>query len=144
MTNDTDLRAKQIEAILEGLRDGKSLRKICAAEDMPSKSAFLDWVEADKDLADQYARARERGWDALAEQALDETERATDVQAARLVFDARRWYLGKLAPKKYGEKVTQEVTGPNGGPIQSQTSVDLSNASEEQLRVIASLPTVRK
>jgi hypothetical protein len=23
----------------------------------------------------------------------------------------------KLAPKKYGDRVTQEISGPNGGPI---------------------------
>lgn len=90
---------------------------------MPSKSAFLDWVEADPELADHYARARARGWDALAEQAVDETEAVTDASAARLLFDARRWYLGKVAPKKYGDKVAHVGGGDGDMPIQVQTGV---------------------
>jgi hypothetical protein len=32
----------------------------------------------------------------------------------RIWFDARRWYLSKLAPKRYGDKLTQELTGSDG------------------------------
>lgn len=39
------------------------------------------------------------------------------VARSRLRFDARRWYLSKLAPKRYGDRLTQEITGPDGGPI---------------------------
>jgi len=94
-----------IAAILKGLEDGKSLRRICAGKGMPSKGAFLNWVDEDAELADQYTRVRARGWDAMAEQAVDEAEEAEDASLARLAFDARRWYLGKMAPKKYGDKV---------------------------------------
>ena len=50
---------------------------------------------------------------------------ATDsggVAHQRLRFDARRWYLSKLAPKRYGDKLTTEVTGANGGAIQVDDS----------------------
>jgi hypothetical protein len=38
--------------------------------------------------------------------------------ALALRVDTRKWMAGKLAPKKYGEKVTQEITGNDGGPIE--------------------------
>ena len=29
-----------------------------------------------------------------------------------------RWYLSKLAPKKYGDRTAMELTGADGGPVQ--------------------------
>jgi hypothetical protein len=36
------------------------------------------------------------------------------IQRDRLRVDARKWVLSKMNPKKYGEKLTQELTGANG------------------------------
>src|SRR5262249_52703816 len=49
---------------------------------------------------------------------------AENVPAARLALDARRWYVGKIAPKRYGEKLETktEISGPGGGPVQLQVS----------------------
>lgn len=116
-TRTKDKRAEQVAAVLAALREGRSLRKICAEKGMPSKAAFLDWVDGDAELADHYARARARGWDALAEKAVDDTEEVSDPQAARLLFDARRWYLGKVAPKKYGDKVALTGGDETDAPI---------------------------
>ena len=33
------------------------------------------------------------------------------VCVAKLRVDARKWYITKVAPKKYGDKVTQEISG---------------------------------
>jgi Bacteriophage Sf6, terminase small subunit-like len=35
-------------------------------------------------------------------------------QRDRLRFDARRWYLSKLAPKRYGDKMAIEQSGNVG------------------------------
>lgn len=48
---------------------------------------------------------------------------STAVQRNRLRVDARKWLLSKMAPKKYGDKVTQEHTGANGGAIQVASTV---------------------
>ena len=37
---------------------------------------------------------------------------------------ARHWAMAKLAPKVFGDKVTQEVTGANGGPIKYEEIID--------------------
>jgi hypothetical protein len=62
------------------------------------------------------------GIDALGEQARDESLinfKSEDVPAARHRFDVLRWYVGKRAPKRWGDKVEvrQEISGPNGQPI---------------------------
>lgn len=38
-------------------------------------------------------------------------EAEPDVQRARVIFDHERWYLGKMAPKVFGEKLDVAVTG---------------------------------
>ena len=53
---------------------------------------------------------------------------STAVQRNRLRVDARKWLLSKLAPKKYGDKLTQEHTGANGGAIEVHSTVTLVRA----------------
>jgi hypothetical protein len=47
-------------------------------------------------------------------------------QAVRLGWDARCSYAAKLARKRYGEKITHEITGPKGGPEQTLQMPDLT------------------
>jgi hypothetical protein len=35
----------------------------------------------------------------------------------RLRVDSRKWVASKLLPKKYGDKLQQEVSGPDGGAL---------------------------
>lgn len=41
------------------------------------------------------------------------------VQRSRLRVDTRKWILAKALPKIYGDKLTAEVTGKDGGPIET-------------------------
>lgn len=36
------------------------------------------------------------------------------VNRARLRVDTRKWIMARLSPKKYGDKLQQEITGPGG------------------------------
>lgn len=107
---------------------------------MPARSTVHEWVTANREgFADHYARARDVGLDTMADEIFDivddnrndwverestrtgQTYIALNDEAigrARLRFDARRWYLSKLAPKKYGERQAIEHSGPDGRPIQ--------------------------
>jgi hypothetical protein len=40
-----------------------------------------------------------------------------NIARSRLRFDERRWYLSKLAPKRYGDRTAHEHSGPAGGPL---------------------------
>jgi hypothetical protein len=127
------------EEICRRLAQGESLRAICRSEGMPCSSAVRKWaVDNVNGFNDQYTRARDQGLDEIADEVFDvaddgsndwidrETkdgriERVYDNEHAarsRLRFDARRWYLSKLAPKRYGDRTAVEVTGADGGPIQ--------------------------
>jgi hypothetical protein len=120
------------ERVLDQLADGKSLRAICELVDMPSRPTVYKWVDANLDgFADRYARARDIGLDVVADEVLEIADApvgSTDnggtdsgaVADKRVRFDARRWYLSKLAPKRYGDKLSTEISGPDGGPVKAQ------------------------
>lgn len=137
--------AAKADAILEAMREGKSLRKAAKAHAV-TPSVFLRWVEEDPDLEEQYVRARARMLDVQAEELevigeqAARAKSATKVAGLRLQSDNRKWLLAKLAPKKYGERQTTELTGPDGGPIQTETTLDISNLPDEQLRALAGIP----
>lgn len=101
---------EQIPLILDGMKEGNSLRMCCEAAGV-SRSTFLSWVDADEALADLYAHARTHMLDAQAE-ALEDigtqaslAEGAVEVAGLRLKSDNRKWLLARLAPRKYGDKL---------------------------------------
>jgi hypothetical protein len=103
-----------IEAILERLSDGESLRSICRDDAMPDKTTVMRWLGDDVGFSEQYARAKEIGYDQRAEKVEQEIDDAEDIGKARLKLDFTKWYLSKLAPKKYGEKTTVDHSSSDG------------------------------
>jgi hypothetical protein len=132
------LYTKQIaEELCTRLASGESLLQICKGEHMPSEACVRAWVIDDiHQFGRAYARARDLGLDTIADQVLEIADRtelgkitttdkdgkqsivAMDMVAhRRLRFDARRWYLSKLAPKKYGDKLDLMHRGDSTAPI---------------------------
>ena len=56
----------------------------------------------------------------MADELLDIADADGDTHRDRLRVDTRKWILSKLVPKKYGTKVTAEITGADGGPVQTE------------------------
>ena len=110
------------------IADGHSLRKICREDGMPTLSTIFYWLGKNPDFSDQYARAKDSQADALAEDILDiadlppaMTEKgidSADVADKRLRIEARKWIASKLKPKKYGDKIEQEIKGEVGLTVQ--------------------------
>lgn len=109
--------------ILERMMHGRSIRAICKDDDMPTTSTVFKWLMENKEFSDQYARASEQRAEHIFEESLDiaddsasdyiETDKGPvfnqeHVQRARLRVDTRKWFVSKLAPKKYGEKTAHE------------------------------------
>lgn len=112
------------------LSKGESLIKMCLEAEMPGQSTVYQWLQAHPEFAEKYARARERQADYLAEETIKIADETQDPAKARLQVDARKWFASKVAPKKYGEKVTQELSGPDGGPIPTSLEVSFVRPSE--------------
>lgn len=131
------------DAICERLSEGESLRSILKDDGMPSNVTVCKWLATDESFLKQYARARELQADALFDETLDIADErgATEPDAvarARLRIDTRKWMAGKLRPKKYGDKLLAEHSGPDGASIHHDVSVsiDLSQASAEVLAAL--------
>lgn len=114
-----------INAICERLSKGEPMAAICRDEGMPAPRTVRDWTASMPEVAAAIARAREDGFDALAEQCLDiahnETHdwvmtqkgvitNETAVQRAKLQIDTHLKLLAKWDPKRYGEKLAVEAT----------------------------------
>jgi hypothetical protein len=122
-------------AICERIADGESLRAICKDDDMPARSTVFRWLSLEEGFSDLYARAKEESAELFAEEIVeiaDEREGKAimaDGQEVAVVFDgnavarnrlrvdARKWVAAKLKPRKYGDKIQQEVTGADGAPL---------------------------
>lgn len=116
---------KIADEICGQLAEGRSLRTICKADDMPSCVTVYAWMRAHPEFLKQYTRAKEDSADALAEEMLDIADDGTNdwyeqqisegvvlkkpdtehINRSRLRVDTRKWIASKLKPKKYGEKL---------------------------------------
>ena len=114
--------------ICERLAEGETLKSICRDEKMPGWTTVYDWMGRHKEFAESIARARELGFDAIAEEALQiantpemgqETEddggkikikRADMLGHRKLQVWTRLQLLAKWSPGKYGDRRIVDMT----------------------------------
>lgn len=133
-------------SICKQLAEGKSLRTICLLEDMPNASTVHAWVLEDKeDFSKQYARARELQAEYMFDEILDIADRSDNVvlngdekkssaysQNQRLKVDSRKWYLSKVLPKKFGDKLDMTTNGKDlPVPLLNALNVPNNNSNKE-------------
>lgn len=131
-TYDPDIAAD----ICAHLSEGIPLREICSAAGYPQWRTVYAWMERDPDLCAAIARARELGYDAIAEECLEIADDASDdytetehgprlnaehVQRSKLRIETRLKLLAKWNPKKYGERVA--LAGDADNPIKLEAEV---------------------
>lgn len=104
---------------------GESLKVICQDEDMPNASTVHAWVLDDKEgFSKKYARARDIQAEVMFDEILEISDYSRDdivggedrsdnarVQAHKLRVDSRKWYLSKVLPKKFGDKIDMTTNG---------------------------------
>lgn len=125
--------------ICMSIAKGKSVRHICKPEDMPAMSTIFLWLLDNDEFSEQYARAKTIQAMVMEEDIIEIVDGDGDVQRDKLRAETRKWLMTKLAAKKYGEKIQQEITGKDGGPIKTDSMPDLSNLTEDQLKVLKTI-----
>lgn len=121
---------KKVKEILELVSEGIALWKIVCRVDMPSRTTFYDWMLENPDLRDKYETAKNLATDKFAEEIIDiaDDDSGDYIEAAdgRIVINtnkvrrdelkikARQWMASKIQPKKYGDRIQQEITQPEG------------------------------
>lgn len=140
--------------ILDGLSAGTPLTVLCEKTGMPGVRTVYDWMDKDREFSADIARAREAGFDQIALHALAIADEVTSkdtielpngveipnkewILRSKLRVETRLKLLAKWDPKRYGDRVTQEISGPGGGPIQTQGEFRPSPEDEEVIRRIA-------
>ena len=138
--------------IVERLSNAEPLRQICRDEHMPAWQTIYDWMYRDDALGAEgvglskaIARAREIGYDKLAEECLELADtpalfekvvetvdptgkthvavtRSDDVNARRLQVETRLKLLAKWNPKRYGDRVTMAGDAENPVSVQADLS----------------------
>ena len=119
--------------ILDLLAEGKTLRAICREPGMPSARTVSRWATDDiHGFAARYDRARRLQGDAIFDEVVDITNEKfidiVEVQAAKLKVDASKWFLAKLHPDRFGDKV--EITSRTEKLSDEQIDAQLFNLLE--------------
>jgi hypothetical protein len=131
----TSYDTETAEKICTWLSEGKSLRAFCGLKGNPSQSMVYRWLAEHEDFREKYARAREEQAETFADAVVHIADTESDAGIARVRIDARKWAAGKLAPKKYGDKNTTELTGADGAPLMAEPSNrDIARAIADILR----------
>jgi transcriptional regulator with XRE-family HTH domain len=131
LTQEQQARA---DVICEQVADGLTVRQIADGFGV-SPSTVIRWVTLNEKISEQYARAREAASDLFENDIYDAAMAVTPdtATADRVKIDALKWIAARRAPKRYGDKVTTEHTGPNGGPIQLR---DVSEYTDAELAAL--------
>ena len=143
----TDYNADLVAKICERISEGESVRSIVRDDDMPAMATFFRWLHEKPEFKEQYATAKELGAEALFADILSIADDGTNdyvekmsqegevvgyqtngeaIQRSRLRVDTRKWYLSKVLPKVYGDKVTNELTGADGEAIKTESKVSFT------------------
>lgn len=133
----SDYSEALVLAICDRLATGESLSSVCRAEDMPAKPAVLRWLAKEEFFRTQYAQAKTAATEAVAEEVFDILDEMPPAKAdgsfdaaavawAKNRADARKWYLSKIAPKKYGDKIQTEhsISPTSLGALMDELSAD--------------------
>lgn len=116
MTDSTPFDDKQA-AFLRIIAEGGTWRK--AREELSvGNSTISGWLRDDPEFQEQYARATNVRADAIFEDMIDIADNSQlTPEERRIRIDTRKWAVGKMNRRKYGDKADVEVAGANGGPI---------------------------
>lgn len=121
--------------ICDRLACGETLSEICRDPTMPGRKTVYDWLDAQPAFAEAYKLARDKGFDAIAEDALriantpvsfvvtedserfgQKTKRGDAVDHRKLQVWTRLQLLAKWSPR-YRESSNVALTGADGGPL---------------------------
>lgn len=125
-------------SIFGRMTEGESLRSICRSPDMPAFSTVMRWILEKPEFAAVYHVAQDVRAQNLADEIVHiadtpapgervkifadgstETVISDQVERSKLRIHAREWTLARLSPKRYGNRVLNEITGADGQTLAS-------------------------
>lgn len=148
----TDYTKELADSICERIATGESVRSIVRDGAMPSSSTIYRWLldESKQDFWEQYEKARNIQAEIMFEELLDIADDGSNdwmekenkdgssytvldhehVQRSRLRVDTRKWFLSKVLPKKFGDKIDMTTNGKDL-PAPILNGLSTNNSDEE-------------
>jgi hypothetical protein len=125
------------DRICELIESGKSINSFAGKKGVPSAPSIYRHMARDAEFAGMIAIARQAQQEHEMEKCIELADSATpeDWQVKRLQIWARHWRASRMIPKKWGDKITQEITGRDGSPIATQ-QITLSDDQEAALQTL--------
>lgn len=128
------------DQVIDWISEGQTLREFCRQEGMPTWSAIYRWQDEDDEFKQRFVRARDIGFDVIAEEALkiadtpvegieyedgpmgSKQSRKDMLGHRKLQIETRLKLLAKWSPKKYGERI--DHTSSDGSMSPKGKSLD--------------------
>lgn len=112
MFHDVEDREMVLAEMVGRLSKGETLAQVCRSPHMPNALTVATWCAAEPDVAELIARARQHGFDAIAQEAVDIVDGLKPVQGVpvdpgrdKARADVRLRLLSKWDPRRYGDAV---------------------------------------
>lgn len=134
---DDDLKAE----IIERTANGELLGSILKDPAMPSRMSVWRMQRADEQFGADMQTAREVAADMLAEEVIEISDHAAEdyradgsinyevIARSKLRTDNRKWIIGKLDPKRWGDKVQTDITS-GGEKIEAKEISPIESARQ--------------
>jgi len=116
-----------ITEICEKVAEGDSVRKVLRENKLICRTTFYEIIDENEDLANQYIRACALREELIFDDILNISDKQDKdvyldkdkndvvdhnvIARSRLMVDSRKWMLGKMNPKKYGDISKLQVEG---------------------------------
>lgn len=141
------------DEVVAWISEGKTLREFCRQDGKPVYSTVYEWIDKDASFATRIARAREQGEDIIAQECFSIADDASNdwmeekhgedkesswnlngehIQRSKLRIDTRLKLLAKWNPRKYGDKVENYISAPDGGPVQHAIAITFVNSKPKE------------
>jgi hypothetical protein len=136
---------------------GSSIRRIVEVakatdfkdSSFPSYDVIMDRIKEDAEFGNKYHVQKNIQQDLLAEEIIDIVDRRhpdyanSDLEERKFAVSERRWLMGRLRRKKWGDIKMTEITGADGTPlIQPQVIDTRSMTPEAQMALYEALQLV--
>lgn len=146
LKKDPRSRKKKMEQFLEKLEQVANVSQACRATKI-SRRTIYNWIETDEFFKKDYDRSVMIAIDVLE----DEAKRRAFTGNKEPVYQGGKkvgtitkysdtlliFLLKSLKPSTYRDTVRNEVSAPGGGPVETKTSVVISNVDYEKLPTAA-------
>ena len=134
------------DEIAQLIAQGYSMKSIGKMDNMPEFSTLWKWRQDYEDFNRAYWIAKQWCADIYAEEIIEIADDASEdfkpgkdgdlvfsndnINRAKLKIDARKWASAKLMPKRYSDRVQQELFGKDGGEIETKATINFIPASK--------------